>query len=112
MIIISRVPSSLVDRTSDRTASSSITVPKFLIMSTSAAARPSICSMLVRRRSPTAGIVAVGDGGVGAQRLVDETHDRFSFSLGGPVFSASEVPAAPKAHGYLPGRARPLRPGA
>ncbi len=32
MIIISRVPSNLVERMSDRTASSSITVPKFLIL--------------------------------------------------------------------------------
>jgi hypothetical protein len=40
MIIIFLVPSNLVERTNDRTASSSITVPKFLIVSTSAAARP------------------------------------------------------------------------
>src|SRR5580692_135539 len=63
MIIISRVPSSLVERTSDRTASSSITVPKFLIMSTSAWARPSICSMSVRRGSAQVTIAILGAGG-------------------------------------------------
>jgi hypothetical protein len=63
MIIISLVPSSLVDRTSDRTASSSITVPKFLIMSTSTAARPSICSMLVSRGSAQVTIAILGAGG-------------------------------------------------
>src|SRR5580704_9965463 len=63
MIIISRVPSSLVERISDRTASSSITVPKFLIMSTSAWARPSICSMSVRRGSAQVTIAILGAGG-------------------------------------------------
>jgi len=85
----------LVERTSDRTAPSSITVPKFLIMPTSAAATPSICSMLVSRGSaqvtiaiwgagapPAAAIVVVGDGRIGAQRFVNETMTfLFSFSF-------------------------------
>ena len=96
MIIISRVPSNLVDRTSDRTASSSITVPKFLIMLTSPSARPSICSMPVSRgsaqvtiailgawRLPAGGIVAASVGRIGAQRLVNQTHD--PSSPGGPA---------------------------
>jgi len=63
MIMISRLPSNLVDRTSDRTASSSITVPKFLIMSTSPSARPSICSMLLSRGSAQVTIAILGAGG-------------------------------------------------
>jgi hypothetical protein len=63
VIIISRLPSSLVERTSDRIASSSITVPKFLIMSTSPAARPSMCSMMVSRGSAQVTIAILGAGG-------------------------------------------------
>jgi hypothetical protein len=63
MIIISRVPSNLVDRTSDRTASSSITVPKFLTMSTSPSARPSICPIPVSRGSAQVTIAILGAGG-------------------------------------------------
>src|ERR1700679_599662 len=63
MIIISLLPSSLVERTSERIASSSITVPKFRIMSTSASARPSIGRMLLRRGSAQVTIAILGAGG-------------------------------------------------
>jgi hypothetical protein len=63
MIIISRLPSSRVDRTSDRIESSSITVPKFRTMSTSPSARPSICPMLVSRGSAPVTIAMRGFGG-------------------------------------------------
>src|ERR1700728_3347422 len=58
MIMISLVPSSLVERTSDRTASSSITVPKFLIMSTSAWARPLFSLCLGVPVLPVSGVIA------------------------------------------------------
>ena len=48
---------------------------------------------LGRRRSPAAGIVVVGDGCIGAQRLVDDTDDPFSFSLGVPVLPVASRPA-------------------
>src|SRR5580658_3105135 len=87
MIMISRPPSSLVERTSDRTASSSITVPKFLDQVDIAlsetkhlldAARPGIragddCD-LGRRGLPPIRIVVVGDGCIGAQRRVNDAH--------------------------------------
>src|ERR1700728_3670239 len=60
MIMISLVPSSLVERTSDRTASSSITVPKFLIMSTSAWARPLFSLCLGVPVLPVSGVIAPG----------------------------------------------------
>jgi hypothetical protein len=49
------------------------------------------------RRFPAAGIVVIGDGCIGAQRLIDNTHDRF-FSLGVPLFPVFTV-ATPMSNG-------------
>lgn len=63
MIIISLMPSSLVDRIRERTESSSITVPKFLTTSASASAIPSICPIPVSGGSAQVTIAIRGAGG-------------------------------------------------
>ena len=53
----------LVETTSDRIASSSMTVPAFLMMSASPSDRPSICPMLVSRGSMQVTMAIRGVGG-------------------------------------------------